>query len=497
MSRAVVCRCEDVTAPDVERAFRLGHRHIEEVKRYTGFGTGPCEGKECLAAVARLVAKLDEGGAATPFTARSPIAPVSLAALAGAGDLAALPPSPPALEPEVRGAPPSEPLPAKAEIVVIGAGIMGLAIAYELARGGARDVVVLDKGFVNYGASGRNGGGIRLQWSTETNVRLMQESMRICRRFVADMGVNVWMRRGGYLILARTPDERAALEASVALQNRCGVPTRLLSPADTRGVVPDLAVEGVVAASFNPDDAVVFPWPFLWGYAQRARRLGVRIHMFTPVTGLRRDGAGLCAVGTTRGTISTRRVVAACGAWTPTIGRMLGVDVPSWPHRHEILSTEPLKPWLAPMVAEIGSGLYFSQSMRGEIVGGLALPDGEDTPRGARRVNLAARLVFLREFARALLRAVPRLAEVKVLRQWAGPYDMTPDGHPLVGEHPACPGLWLASGFVGHGFMMAPAVARHAAAALTGRARHGLFDEWGAGRFANGGRPAPETLHIG
>lgn len=498
--RALVCRCEDVTQKDIEAAFSLGHRDVEEVKRYTGFGTGPCEGKECLALVSRLLAQLGQN-TLRPFTARSPVAPVSLRALAGISDLASIPPTDTTLEPSLLGSS-KEPLPAQADVVIAGGGIMGLATAYELARAGQRNVVVLEKNYVNYGASGRNGGGVRLQWSTETNIRLMQESMAICRQFASDMGVNVWLRRGGYLFLARNAREQAALEASMALQNRCGVRTQLLAPKQIPKLVPQIDTQGIVAASYNPDDAIIFPWPFLWGYARRSSELGVQVHTFAPVSGVQRNAQGVTAVDTPRGTIKTNVLVAAAGAWSPTLARMAGIELPSWPHRHEIGSTEPLKPWLGPLVAEIGSGLYFSQSMRGEIVAGIALPDLDQNEAEAdpsqRRVCLASRLLFLRELAQALLRVVPVLGEVKMLRQWAGPYDMTPDGHPLLGEHPACPGLWFCSGFVGHGFMMAPAVARHIAAALTGRPRHAIFDQWRVDRFSAGGpKLMAEALDIG
>src|SRR5262245_115444 len=158
----------------------------------------------------------------------------------------------------------------RAEIVVIGAGIMGLAIAYHLARLGVTDVLVVDRSYLCGGASGRNGGGVRAQWSSEANIRLMQESIRMCRDFAHEMKINVWFRQGGYLFLVRTEEKRRALEQSVALQNELGLPTRLLSPQEARKIVPELDTQGLVAASYNPEDGVVFPWPFVWGFAQAA-----------------------------------------------------------------------------------------------------------------------------------------------------------------------------------------------------------------------------------
>src|SRR5271167_4317971 len=130
----------------------------------------------------------------------------------------------------------------RAEVVIVGAGIMGLAIAYHLARLGVTEVLVVDKSYLCGGASGRNGGGVRAQWSSEANVRLMLESIRMCREFAATMKINIWFRQGGYLFLARTRDVREKLEKSVALQNDCGLPTRMLSADQAQRVVPELDV---------------------------------------------------------------------------------------------------------------------------------------------------------------------------------------------------------------------------------------------------------------
>src|SRR5580704_15666096 len=127
-----------------------------------------------------------------------------------------------------------------ASVVIIGGGIMGLSVAYHLAELGVRDVTVLDRTYLCGGASGRNGGGVRAQWSSEANVQLMQESIRMCREFATRMKINVWFRQGGYLFVARTPAIRAQLEKSVALQNEHGLPTRMLSPVEALKIVPEL-----------------------------------------------------------------------------------------------------------------------------------------------------------------------------------------------------------------------------------------------------------------
>ncbi|MGK4007381.1 FAD-binding oxidoreductase [Sorangium sp. So ce1036] len=379
----------------------------------------------------------------------------------------------------------------EAEIVIVGAGIMGLAIAYNLARHhGITDIVVVDRGYLCSGASGRNGGGVRAQFSSEGNIRLMQESIRICRDFAREMRINVWFRQGGYLFLVRSESGRRTLEKSVAVQNACGLGTRMLTANEARAIVPELSTEGVVAASYNPDDGVVFPWPFVWGYAEQARRLGVDIATFTDVVGFRTRGARIDAVVTDRGEIRTHRVVNAAGAWSPEIARMLGVALPNHPHRHEICSTEPLKPWLGPLVADLSNGLYFSQSMRGEIVGGIS---NDDVPEG---LDMGSSHRFLALYARALVRACPVLGSVKVLRQWAGCYDLTPDQNPIVGAVDEVEHFYQASGFMGHGFMIAPVMGKLIAQHIAEGVTLPLFERWNLRRFKEG-RLLSEAMIIG
>jgi sarcosine oxidase, subunit beta len=377
------------------------------------------------------------------------------------------------------------PVPPRTEIAIVGGGVMGLAIAYYLARRGLDDVVVLERGYLAEGASGRNGGGVRQQWSTEINIRLMQESVELCRRFAVDLGVNVWFRQGGYLFLARSAKEVARLERNIGVQNRCGVATRMLDPKSAKEIVPELDLTGIVGAAYNPTDGILFPWPFLWGYARQAAAHGVRIFTQTPVTQLSVEGDGF-VIDTPRGNVRARRVINATGAWSPQLARMIGVEVPTYPIRHEICSSEPLKPFLRPMVSELSSGLYCSQSMRGEIVGGVSLPGHGST------YAMGSTLEFLSTYARRLVRLMPILGDIKILRQWAGPYDQSPDGNPIVGAAPAHPNFFLACGFVGHGFMMAPIVAKLYAEWLTGGTKHEIFERYTLARFTDGSAPAHE-----
>jgi sarcosine oxidase subunit beta len=187
--------------------------------------------------------------------------------------------------------------------------------------------------------------------------------------------------------------------------------------------------------------------------------------------------------------VETDRVVLAAGAWSPEVARLAGVELPNKPYRHEIVSSEPLKPFLGPLVSMLGSGLYFSQSMRGEIVGGMG--DPLEPPA----LNQSSSLRFLARYAQAITELMPRVGQVKLLRQWAGCYDVTPDHSPILGVTPGVRGLLQMSGFVGHGFMMAPAVARRMAEWMGG-VQDEIFERYSLRRFAEG-RLENESFIIG
>ncbi|MCA9627331.1 MAG: FAD-binding oxidoreductase, partial [Myxococcales bacterium] len=358
-------------------------------------------------------------------------------------------------------------------------------VAYNLARllnrhGVGKRIVVLDRGYLCGGASGRNGGGVRAQWSSETNVRLMLESLEICKSFASEHRINTWFRQGGYLFVARSPEKVEMLRNSAELQRGCGLETRLLEPREVKRVVPELDTDQIGIASYNPKDAVVFPWPFVWGYAEGAQALGAEIHTFTEVVAIETNGKNIRKVITTKGEVEAELVINAAGAHSPEVAKLVGVELPNHPHRHEICASEPLKPWLTPLVADLENGLYFSQSTRGEIVGGVGneqVPEGPDQSSSAR---------FLALYSRALTRLCPAVARVKVLRQWAGLYDLTPDANPIVGEVDELPGFFQLSGFMGHGFMMAPVMGKLVAEHLVTGAQQPLFERWNPRRFRQG-----------
>ncbi len=490
----MVCACEDVTATDVHAALAHGHDDLESLKRYTGLATGICQGRNCLARAAGLLHAHTQI-TPRPISARPPLWPTTLAALAAAGELPpiypgseapALTPSPPPPRPPATMAA----LPTSVDVVVIGGGIMGLALAYHLAERRLA-VAVLEQSYLNAGASGRNGGGIREQWSTEENILLMKESIARCRELAQELGINIWLRQGGYLFVTRTRERLQAMAENIALQNRLGVPSRLVKPAEIARVVHGLTTTDLAGGAYNPEDGVIFPWPFVWGYAEGARRLGAHVATFTPARAIDVEGGRVTGVHTPRGRLACGLVVNAAAAWANEVAALAGVTLPNRPQRHEILVTESLRPFLDPLVSEVGTGLYFSQSLRGEIVAGMGDPE---QPPG---LELRTSLRFLTRIARALVHRLPSLSGVKVLRQWAGCYDLTPDDHPLIGEVNEVKGFYQLHGFVGHGFMMAPVVCRLVADEIASGRTHAFLAANRPSRFAAGALRRRETMIIG
>jgi len=341
-----------------------------------------------------------------------------------------------------------------AEIVIVGGGVNGAACAYNLARRGMKDIVVLEKGYPGCGATGRCGGGIRQQWGLDENISLARESVKIYEGLSEELGFNVFFRQGGYLMLVHDEPEHDLVRETIPRQNALDVPTRLLDRGEIARLAPGLNLDGVIAGAYCPSDGTAYPYAVLWGYAEAARRLGAKIYLRTEVervTAL--AGAGF-EVKTNHVTFHTPRVLNVAGARTRDVAKMLGIDVPTHPVRHEIAVTEPLKQFLEPMVISVKKGFYFSQSLRGEVVGGIG--DHEEVESYSTKSSSR----FLFKYASALREAFPSLGRARIIRQWAGSYDMSPDHRPIVGGVDGVDGYFQACGFSGHGFMLAPIVSR-------------------------------------
>ncbi len=341
----------------------------------------------------------------------------------------------------------------KAEVVIIGAGVTGAALAYNLAKRGVRDVLILEREFPCAGATGRCGGGIRQQFTTAPNIRLAMGSVRIFSRLTEELDCDIEYVQGGYLILAETEEELELQRRAVALQNNLGLPSRRLAPEEVPEIFPLFDPSTIAGATFCPTDGHANPFRVVEGYLRAARRLGVRLEKFTPVTELVVRKGKVVEVVTPRGRVGAGVVVNAAGAWSKRVAALAGVELPNQPVRHEILVTEPVKPITQVMVISLHSGLYFSQTQHGQIVGGI----GDPSERPG--YNLGSSFKFLGRFLRELVRHVPALGQLAVLRQWAGLYDVTPDAQPILGPTPGLENFIQANGYSGHGFMIAPQVA--------------------------------------
>jgi sarcosine oxidase subunit beta len=341
----------------------------------------------------------------------------------------------------------------KAEVVVIGGGVVGLSVAYNLVKRGVGKVSVLERRYLGSGASTRNCCGIRSQFGAEENIRLARESKKIFQGLTAELGFNILHIKGGCMMLASTPEEAEILERNVRLQNRLGVNTRLLNPGELRARFPYLNPDKIRAASFDPTDSKAHHDAVVMAYSEACRRLGVELNTYTEVKGFKVEGKAIRAVKTSRGEVKCSRVVNAAGVWSRQVARMAGVNLPNRPLRAEGMVTEPFHYFLDPTIVHLNGPLELTQTLRGELVGGLA--DGEDFS-----LNLNSSLSFAENFCKRAVEIFPRLKFANLMRQWAGYFDVTPDGSPVLGPAEEVENFFQANGFSGHGFTLAPVVGR-------------------------------------
>jgi sarcosine oxidase subunit beta len=336
------------------------------------------------------------------------------------------------------------------DVVIVGAGVQGLALAYELAKLGVRDVAVLDRSYPGGGGSGRNGEMIRSAFGSREWTGLFDESLRRWRTLSAELDFNVLFSGTGYLVLASTPEQVERCRADAVRQAALGVRSQFVTAEEARRIVPEvnpeLALGGVYQdhAGFAHHDAVV------WGYARAAARLGVEIHTGVTVTGVEVSGGAVRGVRTDRGHVSTPVVVNAAGGGARAIAEMAGVRLPTRTCRLEMIVTESVAPFLRPALASLELLGYCHQTARGEFVGGTELPypDVSDSLNGT--------YTLLADMAAKFVRLLPRLAGVRLLRHWAGLVDQADDLSPVIGPVPEVSGFHLTCGWV-YGFMGAPA----------------------------------------
>lgn len=342
-------------------------------------------------------------------------------------------------------------IPSTASIVVIGGGVMGASTAYHLAKFGHKDVVLLEReSFFGLGATGRCAGGIRYQFATEVNIRLSQASLPMLDALEDETGQPALIRKCGYLfVLTREPDA-AAFRRNVELQHALGVQTQWLSGDEVRRMIPLCHFSDAIAGTFHALDGLADPNSVVMGYINAAKRLGARCLTDVEVTGITVSGGKITQVNTNRGELATPIVVNCAGPWSGPIGAMAGVEVPVVPLRRQWCTTTPVPevPPDFPFVIDFAQSLYFHREGEGLLTGmsNIAEKIGFD-----QRVDPDWELTHLEAAAQRL----PVLERAGVVSRWAGLYEVTPDAHPIIGPT-SVPGLYLLTGFSGHGFMHGP-----------------------------------------
>ncbi|MBM7613746.1 NAD(P)/FAD-dependent oxidoreductase [Alkaliphilus hydrothermalis] len=340
-----------------------------------------------------------------------------------------------------------------AEVVIIGGGISGVAIAYNLAKKGVKDIVVIEREYLTSGATGRCGAGVRQQWGTEMNCLMAKFSCDFFENATEELQYdgNIEFKQGGYLILSSTENEHEQFKKNVQLQNSLGIPSKLLTLDEAKEIVPFLDTDGLVSATYCEKDGHLNPFHTTQAYADAAKRLGVKIYTFTKVTGIIAENGKIKGVKTTRGDIATNIVINAAGGYAQNIAKMVGVELPLFSERHQILVTEQIEPILGPMVMSFSLNLYCQQAPHGAFLMGRS---DEGEPRDLR---VTSGWHFLEEMAKTITKVLPPLRDLRFLRQWAGLYNMSPDRQPIYGAVDEVEGFYVAAGFSGHGFMLAPA----------------------------------------
>ena len=340
----------------------------------------------------------------------------------------------------------------KADVVIIGAGVHGLAAAFHLAKKGVQNVVVCEHKYIGYGSTGRCAAGVREQFGIPLVIELAKNSMDITVDFKELYGYDIEYTPGGYLWLLYKEEDVELWKKNIELQNSLGVKSKLLTLKEIKETYPYVNTEGVLAATINPRDGYCNPFKVLYAYKEMSEELGVEINSYTTVTDIKRENGKIVGVITDKGEIETDTVIACPGPYTRRIGKMVGLDIPVYPQRHEMLVTEPVKVFFPCMVIT-GPWYAFQTKPHGSILMGLTFED-EPLYDDVDTLQPPSSWRYLEESLKVAVDILPALKNASVVRQWAGYYDMTPDGQQIIGAVPEVPGLYLSCGWSGHGFQM-------------------------------------------
>lgn len=339
------------------------------------------------------------------------------------------------------------------KIAVVGGGISGLSIAYNLAVRNAGEVCLFEKNWITYGSSTRSGARFRVHFWTKENSRFAMESIRRLEELADKMKWNPIIYRGGYLWLLNNEQQIERFRETNKMWSELGVPGILLEPDEIRERYPYVYVGDVVEGFYGPQDGSLHHDYVCFGYYSLAKESGVTFHESTDVNEIVIMDNRVKQIKTSKGLIDVDVIVLATGAWTGDLLLRVGIHLPVEPLRKEVCLTEPYHHFINPLIIDMSSGAYIGQTLKGEILGSIDYA----TPSGL--IGLETRLSFVISWAKAVTKRIPVLRNARIMRTWAGYYMMSADNSHIMGRDPEWPeGLYVAYGYSGHGFMMAPLV---------------------------------------
>ncbi|WP_334170140.1 FAD-dependent oxidoreductase [Zoogloea sp.] len=369
------------------------------------------------------------------------------------------------------------------DVVIIGAGGHGLAAAYYLARDhGITNVCVLEKGYIGGGNTGRNTTIIRSNYLTPEGVQFYDESVKLWQDLSTDFDLNLFYANRGHFTLAHTDSALRTMRWRAEVNKHYGVNSEVVGPEAVKEAAPmiDLSCAGhapILGALYHAPGSVARHDAVAWGYGRGADQRGVEIHQQTEVLGIDVKAGKVKGVHTSRGYIATNKVLCAVAGSTPRILKMVDVKTPLYIHPLQAMVSEPVKPWLDPILVSGSLHVYISQSARGELVMGASLDPYE--LHGTRST-----LDFVEGLSTHMLEMFPFLSNVKVMRQWAGMADMTPDFAPIMGKTPV-EGFYLDSGWGTWGFKATPVCGKTMSHTLVHDTPHPLITGFSLDRFRN------------
>ncbi|WBQ04689.1 NAD(P)/FAD-dependent oxidoreductase [Kribbella sp. CA-293567] len=380
-------------------------------------------------------------------------------------------------------------LPARAEVVIVGGGVIGTSIAFHLAEAGVTGILLLERNELGSGSTSKAAGGVRANFSDDLNIALGARSLEAFARFGQRPGQEIDLRRVGYLFLLSTNEQVELFEQSTRLQNAAGQPTRMLDVTEAVRLAPILSPDGLLAACFSPNDGHCTPESVVLGYATAARKLGARLVTGCDVLGIDAIGNEIRGVRTSRGSVATSTVICAAGAWSEPLAATAGVELPVTPLRRQIVVTAavPGLPRGLPMTIDFSSTFYFHSEGPGLLIG-MSDPDEQPGFRLDRSEAWFPRLTA------AMEQRAPSLLDVGLTGGWAGLYENTPDHNALIGEAPDVGRFLYATGFSGHGFLQGPAVGEIIRDLYLGRDSFVDVSPLDAGRFRNSGPRAEQNI---